>query len=57
MNVFENMFGFLLNSENIKYLNDHGLLKCCATFVETFPYDNSYVVDLNNFISDYKCCK
>jgi hypothetical protein len=50
MKIFENLFGFLLNSENLKYLDDDYLRKCCTHFVEAFSHDNSSDVDHNDFI-------
>ncbi|KAG6407688.1 hypothetical protein SASPL_130685 [Salvia splendens] len=52
MKTFENLFGFLLNSENLKSLDDNDLRKCCTTFAEAFSHDNSFDVDLNDFISE-----
>ncbi|KAG6406752.1 hypothetical protein SASPL_134361 [Salvia splendens] len=52
MKTFENLFGFLLNSENLKSLDDNDLWKCCTTFAEAFSHDNSSDVDLNDFISE-----
>jgi hypothetical protein len=52
MEVFENLFGFLLNSERLKYLDDHNLRKCCTTFAKTFTHNDSSDVDLNDFISE-----
>jgi hypothetical protein len=52
MKIFENLFGFLLNSERLKSLDDHDLQKCCTTFAKTFSHDDSSDVDLNDFISE-----
>ncbi|KAG6406751.1 hypothetical protein SASPL_134360 [Salvia splendens] len=52
MKTFENLFGFLLNSENLKSLDDNDLWKCCTTFAEAFSHDNSSDVDLNDFICE-----
>ena len=30
---FEKIFGFLLNSVNLKFLDDNDLQKCCTSFV------------------------
>jgi hypothetical protein len=50
--IFENLFGFLLNSERLKSLDDHDVRKCCTTFAKTFSHDDSSDVDLNAFISE-----
>jgi hypothetical protein len=52
MEIFENIFGFLLNSERLKSLDDRDLRKCCTTFAKTFTHDDSSDVDLNDFISE-----
>jgi hypothetical protein len=52
MEIFENIFGFLLNSERLKSLDDRDLRKCCTTFAKTFTHDDSFDVDLNDFISE-----
>jgi hypothetical protein len=52
LKVFENLFGFLLNSENLKSLDDHDLRKRWTTFVETFSHDYLFDVDRNDFISE-----
>jgi hypothetical protein len=54
MRIFDNLFGFLLNSENLKSLDDDDLRKCCTRFAEAFSNDNSSDVDLNDFISELK---
>jgi hypothetical protein len=52
MKIFENLFGFLLNSERLKSLDDHDLQKCCTTFAKKISHDDSSDVDLNDFISE-----
>jgi hypothetical protein len=52
MKIFENLFGFLLNSKNLKSLDDDDVRKCCTRFAEAFSDDNSFDVDLNDFISE-----
>jgi len=49
MKEFENVFGFLFNSTNLKSLDDTDLRKCCINFVETFSHDNTSDVELNDF--------
>jgi hypothetical protein len=52
MELFENIFGFLINSERLKSLDDQDLRKCCTTSTKTFTHDDSSDVDLNDFISE-----
>lgn len=52
MAVFENLFGFLLNSERLNSLDDHDMRKCCTTFSKTFTHDGSSDVVLNDLISE-----
>jgi hypothetical protein len=52
MKIFENLFGFLLNSENLKSLDDDDLRKYCTRSADAFSNDNSSDVDLNDFISE-----
>jgi hypothetical protein len=52
MKIFENLFGFLLNLERLKSLDDHDLRKCCTTFAKMFSHDDSSDVDLNDFIRE-----
>ncbi|XP_062203782.1 uncharacterized protein LOC133905981 [Phragmites australis] len=54
LKVFENVFGFLFNSKNLKSLDDTDLRKHCTTFVEAFSHDNSSDVELNDFFSELK---
>ena len=36
LKTFEKLFGFLLNSDNLKSLNDNDLHKHCTTFAQSF---------------------
>jgi len=46
---FEEIFGFLFNSENLKSLDATDLRKCCTTFVNKFSHDNKSDVELDDF--------
>ena len=52
LKAFENVFGFLFNSKNLKSLDDANMQKCCTNFVETFSYNNSSDVELNDFFQN-----
>jgi len=54
LKAFENVFGFLFNSKKLKSLDDANMQKCCTNFVETFSYNNSSDVELNEFFSELK---
>ena len=49
MTAFDNVFGFLFNSENLKSLDEADLWLRCKIFVETFSHDNSSDVEINDF--------
>ncbi|XP_071679668.1 uncharacterized protein [Lolium perenne] len=51
LKVFKNIFGFLLNSKNLKSLNDIDLRKCCEKFVETFSQSD---VELDDLFSELR---
>jgi len=51
---FEEIFGFLFNSENLKSLDATDLQKCCTTFVNKFSHDNKSDVELDDFFSKLK---
>ena len=51
---FEEIFGFLFNSENLKSLDATDLRKCCTTFVNKFSHDNKSDVELDDFFSELK---
>jgi hypothetical protein len=51
---FEEIFGFLFNSENLKSLDDSELQKCCTTFVENFSHNNKSDVELDDLFSELK---
>ncbi|CAA0831518.1 hAT family dimerisation domain [Striga hermonthica] len=51
---FEEIFGFLFNSENLKSLDDNDLRKCCTTFVKKFSHENKSDVELEDFFSELK---
>ena len=52
MKEFDNIFGFLVNSENLKTLYETDLLLHCKIFVETFSHDNSSDVEINDFFKN-----
>ena len=54
MTAFDNVFGFLFNSENLKSLDEADLWLCCKIFVENFSHDNSSDVEINDFFSELK---
>ncbi|KAF2943933.1 hypothetical protein DAI22_02g102200 [Oryza sativa Japonica Group] len=54
LKAFENVFGFLFTSKNLKSLDDTDLWQCCTNFVETFSHNNSSDVELNDFFSELK---
>jgi hypothetical protein len=54
MTAFDNVFGFLLNSENLKSLDEVDLWACCKIFVDKFSHDNSSEVEINDFFSELK---
>ena len=54
MKEFDNIFGFLFNSENLKSLDETDLWLHCKIFVETFSYNNSSDVEINDFFSRIK---
>ena len=51
---FEEIFGFLFNSENLKSLDATDLQECCTTFVNKFSHDNNSDVELDDFFSELK---
>ena len=54
MKKFDNIFGFLFNSENLKSLDEADLWLRCKNIVETFSHDNSSDVKINDFFSELK---
>jgi len=54
MTAFDNVFGFLFNSENLKSLDEADLWLRCKIFVENFSHDNSSDVEINDFFSELK---
>jgi len=54
MTAFDNVFGFLFNSENLKSLDEANLWLRCKIFVENFSHDNSSDVEINDFFSELK---
>jgi hypothetical protein len=54
MKAFDNIFGFLFNSENLKSLDETDLLVHCKVFVETFSHDKSSDVEINDFFQELK---
>ena len=49
MKKFDNVFGFLFNSKNLKSLDEADLWLHCKNFVEIFSQDNSSDVEINDF--------
>ena len=49
MTAFDNVFGFLFNSENLKSFDEADLWLRCKIFVEKFSHDNSSDVEINDF--------
>jgi hypothetical protein len=54
LQVFKNIFGFLLSSRTLKSLDDIELTDCCIKFDKIFYSDNSSDGDLNDLISELK---
>ena len=54
MKEFDNVFGFLFNSENLKSLDEADLWLRSKNFVETFSHGNSSDVEINDFFSELK---
>jgi hypothetical protein len=54
LQVFKNIFGFLLSSRTLKSLDDIELTDCCIKFDKIFYFDNSSDGDLNDLISELK---
>jgi hypothetical protein len=54
LQVFKNIFGFLLSSGTLKSLDDMELIDYCIKFDKSFFFDNSSDVDLNDLISKLK---
>ena len=54
MKEFDNIFGFLFNSENLKSLDETDLWLHCKIFVKTFSHDNSSDVEINDFFQELK---
>jgi hypothetical protein len=54
MKAFDNVFGFLFNSENLKSLDEVDLWSHCKIFAEKFTHENSSDVEINDFYSELK---
>lgn len=54
LKMFENVFGFLFNSKNMKSLDDNELRESCIKFHATFSHDNVSDVDLDDLFSELK---
>jgi len=52
MTAFDNVFGFLFNSENLKSLDEANLWLRCKIFVKKFSHDNSSDVEINDFFQN-----
>jgi hypothetical protein len=49
MTAFDNVFGFLFNSEKFKSLDEVDLWAHCKIFVDKFSHNNSSDVEINDF--------
>jgi hypothetical protein len=54
MTVFDNIFGFLFNSKNLKFLDEVDLWAHCKIFVDKFSHDNLSDVEINDFFQELK---
>jgi hypothetical protein len=54
LQVFKNIFGFLLTSRTLASLDDIELTDCCTKFDKIFSFDNSSDVNLNDLIYELK---
>ncbi|XP_073355545.1 uncharacterized protein [Aegilops tauschii subsp. strangulata] len=54
LKAFEDLFGFLFNSNNLKSLDESSLRKSCTTFAKAFTHKKSQDVDLDDFFSELK---
>jgi hypothetical protein len=48
MKAFDNVFGFLFNSGNLKFLDEVDLWSHCKIFAEKFTHENSSDVEIND---------
>ncbi|CAA0834815.1 Protein ALWAYS EARLY 3 [Striga hermonthica] len=51
---FEEIFGFLFNSENLKSLDNSDLHKCCTIFLNKFSHDSKSDVELDDLFAELK---
>nr|TKV92504.1 hypothetical protein SEVIR_9G165400v2 [Setaria viridis] len=54
MKKFDNIFGFLFNSKNLKSLDEADIWLHCKNFVKKISQDNSSDVEINDFFSELK---
>ena len=54
LETFQNIFGFLFDSNKLKSLDENELRKRCVTFNSTFSYGDSLDVNLKNLYSELK---
>ncbi|XBI51638.1 hypothetical protein VPH35_034126 [Triticum aestivum] len=54
LKAFEDLFGFLFNSNNLKSLDESSLRKSCTTFAKAFTHKKSRDVDLDDFFFELK---
>jgi hypothetical protein len=54
LQVFKNIFGYLLSLRTMRSLDGIELIDCCIKFDKIFSFDNSSDVDLNDLISELK---
>jgi hAT family protein len=57
LKTFENIFGFLFNSNRLKALNDNELRDFCANFHSTFLNGDLSDVDFDDFYTELKVLK
>ena len=54
LRIFQNIFGFLCDSNKLKSLDENELRECCVKFNTTFSHDNVSDVDLDDLFSELK---
>jgi hypothetical protein len=54
MKAFNEVFGFLFNSEILKFLDEADLWLRCKIFVDKFSHDNASDVEINDFFQELK---
>ena len=54
LRIFQNIFGFLCDSNKLNSFDENELRECCVKFNTTFSHDNVSDVDLDDFFSELK---